>query len=149
MSTPTAPPARRRLAAIVAAAAAAVLATASPAVAQAVGARAASAGTLGTAQEVAGTGTLNAVARSVSCASAGNCTAAGSFSSSSGGQSFVVSETNGSWGTAREVPGTAALNQGGAAETLSLSCTPPGTCAAGGLYSDSSGHLQAFVVTKT
>jgi hypothetical protein len=52
------------------------------------------------------------------------------------------------WGTAEEIPGTAALNQGGFAQALSVSCAPAGTCSADGLYTDSSGQLQAFVVNK-
>jgi hypothetical protein len=30
-----------------------------------------------------------------------------------------------------------------------MSCAPAGTCSAGGSYTDSSGHSQAFVVSKT
>jgi hypothetical protein len=37
----------------------------------------------------------------------------------------------------------------GARATLtSVSCAPAGTCSAGGLYTDSSGRQQAFVVNK-
>jgi hypothetical protein len=54
--------------------------------------------TWGTAEEVPGTATLNqggdAGAESVSCASAGNCTAGGYYTDgSSHSQAFVVSET--------------------------------------------------------
>jgi hypothetical protein len=109
-------------------------------------------GTWGTAKEVPGTATLNqggfAQVNSVSCASAGNCSAGGLYNNS-GQQSFVASQVNGTWGKAREVPGTAALNQGAQfAGTSSVSCTAAGTCSAGGLYTDSSGHLQAFVVSQ-
>jgi hypothetical protein len=51
------------------------------------------------------------------------------------------------WGVAVEVPGTAALNAGGDAQVLSLSCWRPEACAAGGFYTDAAGHEQAFVVT--
>jgi hypothetical protein len=61
----------------------------------------------------------------------------------------VVSRVNGTWGTVQEVPGTAALNQAGSAGTSSASCTPAGTCTSGGIYTDSSGHRQAFVVSQT
>ena len=154
MSTPTAQPARRRLAAIVAAAAAALMAGASPAAAQAAGARAVSGGAWGTAREVTGLAALNqggfANITSVSCASPGTCSAGGSYTDSSGGgQAFVVSEVNGSWGKAKEVPGLAALNQGGSALITSVSCARAGTCAAGGSYTDSSGGGQAFVVSET
>jgi hypothetical protein len=136
-----------------AAAAAALLAWASPAAARAAGVRAVSSGTWGTAKEVPGTATLNqggyATIASVSCASAGNCSAGGVYKDSSGGfQAFVVSEVNGAWGKAKEVPGTAALNQGGDAFITSVSCASAGNCGAGGMYTDSSGFNQAFVVSQ-
>ena len=114
------------------------------------GARAVSGGTWGTAIEVPGIAALNqayASVRSVSCASAGNCSAGGDYTDSSfHDQAFVVSEVHGTWGTAEEVPGTAALNTGGAATIISVSCAPAGTCSAGGVYTD--GGEQAFVVSK-
>ena len=88
-----------------------------------------------------------AAVNSVSCASAGNCAAGGFYSN--GGQAFVASEVNGTWRAAIEVPGTAALNQGGAARTDSVSCGSAGNCSAGGFYTDSSGRGQAFVVSQT
>ena len=92
----------------------------------------------------------SAVARtvSVSCASAGNCSAGGFYASSAAGQAFVVSQVSGTWGTAIEVPGTAALNQGGNDDITSVSCASAGNCSAGGFYLDSSGHHQAFVVSQ-
>jgi hypothetical protein len=53
-----------------------------------------------------------------------------------------------SWGRAEGVPGMAALNAGGNAQVLAVSCWEPGDCAAGGSYTDASGHQQAFVVTE-
>ncbi len=107
-------------------------------------------GTWGTAIEVPGSASLNkggmAQVNSVSCASAGNCVAAGSYvDGHSHGQAFVVSETSGTWGTAIEVPGSGALNAGGAAFARSVSCPSAGNCAVGGSYRDGSGHFQAFV----
>src|ERR1700735_5495562 len=109
-------------------------------------------GSWGTAQEVPGTAALNqgggAGTNSVSCASAGNCSAGGYYTDRRGpAQAFVVNQVNGSWGTAQEVPGTAALNQGGGAGTNSVSCASAGNCSAGGYYTDASGHPPAFVVT--
>lgn len=102
------------------------------------------------AEEVPGSGALNragdAVINSVSCASPGNCAAGGFYSDA---QAFVVNETNGTWGKAEEVPGTAALNQGGDASVSQLSCASPGDCSAGGSYLDGSGTYQAFVVNET
>jgi hypothetical protein len=111
-------------------------------------------GTWGAAEEVPGTATLNtggtAAVSGVSCASAGNCSAAGSYTDSSGHtQAFVVSQVNGTWGAAEEVPGTATLNTGGNAGIGPVSCAAAGHCSAGGFYTDSSGHLQAFVVNQT
>jgi hypothetical protein len=60
----------------------------------------------------------------------------------------VVSETNRTWGKAIEVPGSGTLNAGGNASVASVSCASAGNCAAGGTYRDSSGHLQAFVVSQ-
>ena len=109
-------------------------------------------GTWHAAIEVPGTAALNqglaAEINSVSCASAGNCSAGGFYASSAAGQAFVVSQVSGTWGTAIEVPGTAALNQGGNDDITSVSCASAGNCSAGGFYLDSSGHHQAFVVSQ-
>ncbi len=64
-------------------------------------------------------------------------------------QAFVVGETNGTWGTAEEVAGTAALNRNGRAVVLSVSCAAAGRCSADGSYLDGSGRPQAFVVNET
>ena len=161
MSTHTPARVRRRLAAIAAgAAAAALLATASPAAAQARssasspgGARAVSGGVWGTAIEVPGTAALNTVGlaytSAMSCASAGNCSAGGHYTDGAAFSSvFVASQVNGRWGTAKEVPGTAALNTGGNAQIDSVSCAKAGDCSAGGFYTDSSSHGQGFVVSQ-
>jgi len=63
-------------------------------------------------------------------------------------QAFVASERNGRWGKAIKVPGTGALNAGGAAAVNSVSCASASECAAGGRYKDGSGHTQAFVADK-
>src|SRR5215470_9601522 len=106
-----------------------------------------------TAVEVPGTAALNkggvAQILSVSCAAAGSCAAGGFYADGSRRQqAFVVTETNGRWRKAIEVPGTAALNKGGNAQILSVSCAAPGSCAAGGFYADGSRRAQAFVVTE-
>jgi hypothetical protein len=107
-------------------------------------------GTWGTAEQVPGTpkpGALNTEVLSVSCASAGNCGAGGAYNNSSGGQVFVVSQVNGTWGTAKRIRGIAEPNQGNTAIDT-LSCASAGNCSAGGSYTDSSGHQQAFVVSQ-
>ena len=109
--------------------------------------------TWGTAIEVPGTGSLNAggnaQVNSVSCASAGNCSAGGSYTDASDAtQAFVVSEVNGTWGNAIEVPGVASLNAAGEAQVSSVSCGSAGNCSAGGYYTDGSGGVQAFVASQ-
>ena len=110
-------------------------------------------GTWHTAIEVPGTAVLNrgriAAIFSVSCGAAGNCSAGGFYTDSSGNrQAFVVSQNGGTWHTAIEVPGTAALNRLDAV-IASVSCASAGNCSAGGSYTDSSGRTQAFVVSQT
>jgi hypothetical protein len=68
-------------------------------------------------------------------------------------QVFVVSQINGTWGIAEEVPGTASLNTGGFAVINSVSCGSVGHCSAGGYYTESIGggfgRQQAFVVDQS
>jgi hypothetical protein len=85
---------------------------------------------------------------SVACASAGNCAAGGGYPNHSGGP-FVASQRNGTWGTAIRVPGLRALQKGPDYDLFSVACAPAGPCAAGGYYTDASGHSQGFVVTQT
>src|SRR5262249_14233026 len=90
-----------------------------------------------------------ALINSVSCASPGNCSAGGYYTdSSSNAQAFGVSERNGAWGTAEEIPGSGTLNKGGYVKIDSVSCATAGNCSAGGYYLASSGRSQAFVVNE-
>jgi cytochrome c551/c552 len=111
-------------------------------------------GTWGKAEQVPGlaaldTGDYSALG-SVSCGSAGNCSAGGTYAHRRPGnsQAFVVTQHNGTWGKAEQVPGTAALNKGDNAEIGPVSCAPTGSCSAGGYYTDSSRHQQAFLVSQ-
>jgi hypothetical protein len=103
--------------------------------------------------EVPGIGALNsggdAGVGQLSCSSPGNCTVGGFYTDRSGHQQAVLaSEARGRWGRAEEVPGTAALNRGGAAEVDSVSCAAKGACAAAGSYVDFAGHIQLFVTSE-
>ncbi len=76
---------------------------------------------------------------SISCSAPGDCSAGGSYAASESAsgstyypEAFIVSEMNGVWGNAIEVPGTAALNVGGDATVSSISCGSPGNCVAVG-----------------
>jgi hypothetical protein len=79
---------------------------------------------------------------SVSCASAGNCVAGGSYTDPSGhSQAFVVDETAGTWGTAKLLPGTVPPLPGGSYQSgsifSSVSCPSAGNCVAvGDIYPD-------------
>ncbi|MGA2970811.1 MAG: hypothetical protein ABSE75_13535 [Acidimicrobiales bacterium] len=111
-------------------------------------------GTWNVAIELPGSAALNvggnAGVLSISCASSGNCSAGGNYiDGSSHLQAFVADESGGTWGSAVEVPGTAALNVGGNAAVNSVSCTSVGNCAAGGAYTDGAGDGQGFVVNET
>ena len=107
-------------------------------------------GRWGKAVEVPGLAALNAGNAhfsSVSCASAGNCAADGSYGQPYG-LGFVAAEKNGVWGKAISVPGLANLT-GRLAEATSVSCASPGNCAAVGDYSNSSGgRTQGFVAVE-
>jgi hypothetical protein len=110
-------------------------------------------GRWGTVIEVPGLGALNKVdagVYSVSCASAGNCAAGGTYADRRGHpQGFVASQRHGRWGTAAGVPGLGALNKGGSAEVVSVSCASAGNCAAGGDYTVLTvGGEQGFVVAE-
>ena len=51
----------------------------------------------------------------------------------------------GSWGRVIEVPGLRALNKGGDAAVISVSCASAGNCGAGGYYTDGDRHGEGFV----
>jgi hypothetical protein len=148
------------LAVIAAASGAASLAGAGTALAAGSGAGAVvgpSAGTWGQATEVPGSAALNtgdvAQVNSVSCPSAGNCAAGGTYNGAARGtfefQAFVDSERNGHWGKAIEVARRLNHSQpGSTAQVNSVSCASAGNCAAGGIYTDANQNLEGFVVTE-
>jgi hypothetical protein len=110
-------------------------------------------GTWGRVQAVPGLAALNrgsdAGIASLSCRGRGDCTMAGSYTDKARhSQAFVATETGGRWGRALEVPGTAALNQGGGAGASAVSCTAPGDCTVAGSYTDKARHSLPFVVSQ-
>ena len=109
-------------------------------------------GRWGRATGVPGLGRLNkggnAGVMSLSCTSAGNCAAAGDYRASGHRQDFVVSEKNGRWGRAAGVPGLGALNKGGTAGVVQVSCGSAGNCAVAGDYTDGDGHRQGYVASE-
>jgi hypothetical protein len=110
------------------------------------------AGSWGRAIEVPGLGALNkgglAEVNEVSCVSRSFCAAVGSYATKTDSQGFLAVERNGRWGKAIEIPGLGALNKGGDAEDVSVSCGSAGNCAAGGSYEDGLQNYQGFVATE-
>jgi hypothetical protein len=109
-------------------------------------------GVWGNAIAVPGITTLNyayATLTSLSCASAGNCSAGGAYYDGTGArQAYVAIEKAGVWKKAIKVPGIAAMNNGGDSETLSISCGSTANCSAGGYFTDSTGFRGTFVSTE-
>jgi hypothetical protein len=110
-------------------------------------------GVLAPAIEVPGLGALNqggtAGALSVSCGSVYDCAVSGDYADGDGHrQGFVAIEIDTVWGPAIEVPGLGALNQGGTAGALSVSCASADSCTTGGYYTDSSFAGQGFVASE-
>ena len=89
----------------------------------------------------------------VSCASAGNCTAVGTYEDNSSPegatQGLLLTETADSWSAGVE----AALPVNASASPLvglrSVSCALAGNCTAVGLYRDSLGNTQGLLLTET
>ena len=87
---------------------------------------------------------------SVSCASAGNCSAVGSYTDSSHHrQGLLLSETHGRW-----VPGVKAILPAGVGSNSgvalrSVFCASVGNCSAVGSYTDSSGFTQGVLLSET
>jgi hypothetical protein len=103
--------------------------------------------------EVPGLAALNASGRaevqSVSCGAPGSCVAVGSYLDGSDHlRGFLVSQQDGAWGNAIEVPGLATLSAAGFAEALTVSCGSADDCAAGGYFFDRPNHQQAFVISE-
>jgi hypothetical protein len=102
----------------------------------------------------AGADTSNPIAsfNSVSCASAGNCTAVGAYRDTPNdySQAMMVTETSGKWGPAVEAtPPNVATASNPTVTLNSVSCTSPGDCIAVGDYIDTSGNTQGLVLTQS
>ena len=93
---------------------------------------------------------LRASLTSVSCASAGNCAAGGNYTDASRNfHAFAVTEKDGAWGNAEDIPGLAALSTvSGKSAARSVSCGAPGDCALVGYYPDSSNVYHTFVTDE-
>ncbi|HET7013023.1 MAG TPA: hypothetical protein VFI65_03880 [Streptosporangiaceae bacterium] len=96
---------------------------------------------------------------SISCASAGDCVAAGGATDSIGeyyliGDAFVLQEQGGHWGSIKFIPGLQTLEGNGDPEiagswVTSVDCPSAGNCAAGGTYIDKDQKAHGFVAVET
>src|SRR5215472_4194396 len=106
----------------------------------------------GNAREVPGSAALNtggsAGVHQVSCGSAGNCVAAGSYVAGGHAHPFVAEEKNGTWGKAHAIPGVAVLSGGRGAAAHFVSCASAGNCAVVGTYLDAAGAVQWFAAEE-
>jgi hypothetical protein len=88
---------------------------------------------------------------SVSCASAGNCAAVGTYlDADERNQPFITQSSNGTWTDATLVAfPVGAQNTYRDAKLLSVSCTSVGSCTAVGHYASSDDSTKPLVVTST
>jgi hypothetical protein len=110
--------------------------------------------TWGSASEIPGVQALNnnagATLTELSCSAVGVCSAGGTYlDSAQKTQAFLINETSGSWSSPIEVPGSATLNKGGAAQVNQVSCSGDGSCGVQGTYTDGSQNTQLFVVNSS
>ena len=89
---------------------------------------------------------------SVSCPTAGNCTAVGEFTNTAGGyEGFTARSTNGTWQQAQTInfgSGVAAAGANAASATKSVSCASVSFCAAvGSVRTTSASGIEAFAIT--
>jgi hypothetical protein len=86
----------------------------------------------------------------VSCASAGDCTAVGTYRDTSGNTlGVLLTQTSGTWATGVEAPLPSGAGSNPQVTVSAVSCTAPGDCSAVGEYTDSSGHAQGLLLTET
>jgi hypothetical protein len=108
-------------------------------------------GTWGTAQPVSIPGARFSEIKDVVCLSAGNCTAVGDYSPSTGGTvTFAMSSTGGVWGSASTITfPNGVLGSDPTALPYNLSCASAGNCTTVGYFRNSAAGNEGFSVTST
>src|SRR5581483_907338 len=92
---------------------------------------------------------------SVSCASAGNCTAVGRYNDGYYYEGLLLTETSGAWGMGVEATLPSQSRSGSPGGHLvsdglnSVSCASAGNCSAVGNYYDSSSHTEGVLLTES
>ncbi len=85
----------------------------------------------------------------LSCASPGNCSAAGNYSvKQNHNRAIVLNESNGHWGDVEALPGLTARDDGLNTGAYVVSCASPGNCGAGGTYTVGRSQLLIFVANE-
>ena len=92
----------------------------------------------------------NESANSISCASAGNCVAVGSYDTNTGNVALLETETNGTWASVTPPMPTNADTTTPDSYLNQVSCSSPGNCAAVGYYklAPSGDYSQLILVEK-
>jgi hypothetical protein len=94
--------------------------------------------------------TPNVFINSVSCPSAGNCSAVGGYTDNIGNrQGLLLSESSGTWAQGVELAPPAGASSDLRPNIQSVSCPSAGNCSAVGRYADSSGHFQGVLLTES
>ena len=94
----------------------------------------------------------NSALLSVSCVSAGNCTAGGSYTGTDGSSllAFTVSSAEGDWGLAEPVGIPDDIHNEESNDSIkSVSCVAVDTCSAVGVFRNSEGSYEGFAVNMT
>jgi hypothetical protein len=81
-----------------------------------------------------------------SCPAPGNCVAVGTYASSGNGLGFIDSQSGGTWG-AVAAPVPAGSNANPSIDPVSVDCPVVGSCAAVGIFRDTSSHNQGLLLT--
>ncbi len=87
----------------------------------------------------------------ISCTAVGECEAGGRYTDTNQvKQAFIAQEHAGVWGSAFEVPRDSSIPASDGMRLVSLVCTSPGQCVAGGLYFVENGtNQEPWVATET
>ncbi|HEX7300567.1 MAG TPA: Ig domain-containing protein [Solirubrobacteraceae bacterium] len=92
----------------------------------------------------------DAAVYSVACRAAGSCSAVGYYTDSAGGyRGMTLTQTNGSWSAATEIPAPADVITPPFTQLLSIDCGAVGSCATAGSYTDVTNHSRALVASQS
>ena len=95
-------------------------------------------------------GAPDVVVHSVSCTSAGDCSAVGDYKDTGGRrQGLLLTQASGTWATGVKATLPAGTDATSEAVTAAVSCTSPGNCSAVGRYTDADGDTQGLLLTQS